>query len=87
MKKMKWFFLAIVFAAVSSAFATVKPAQLDTLYYRDGTGFHEIPANDPGNCIEGTNFCEYTLKSGSLPDNDPNSYTGVPGTEDQQWVP
>lgn len=87
MKKIKWFFLAIVFAAVSSAFASNHAAKSETEFYLDNNGVYtEVTTN--GLCAPAeSEFCKYTLAPGHENDQDPSSYIGVPGTENQVWIP
>lgn len=87
MKKTPLFLLAMALIAIGTAFATTRPAVklTETLYYLSGSEM--LPITGDGICVESTNFCKYTLIAGQPDDGNPVHYEGVPGEENQQFVP
>lgn len=91
MKKIKLSFLAITVVAICSAFATNVSTGLKSSvaaeYYFDSSTGSMVLITTAGHCALTGDFCKYTLIPGQPDDGNPIHYTGVPGTENQHWIP
>lgn len=87
MKKFQLFLMAMAMIAIGTAFATTRPAVklTEDLYYLSGSVME--PITGEGICVASTNFCKYTLIAGQPDDGNPVHYEGVPGFENQQFIP
>lgn len=85
MKKYVSGLVAVLIAVSASAF-TKASEKAEGEYFLDPESGLIVPITTEGQCLEGEEFCKYTLKENAPDDGNPEHYDndGIPG---RQWVP